>query len=39
MREEGPIATVGTAQGNGKRDRLLSEPSPNCETKPICHDY
>jgi hypothetical protein len=31
----GSIATVGTEQGNGKRDRLLSEPDPNCETNPI----
>jgi hypothetical protein len=35
MCEMGSIATVGTEQGNGKRDRLLSEPDPNCETNPI----
>jgi hypothetical protein len=33
MREAGSIATVGTDQGNGKRNRLLSEPGPNYERR------
>jgi hypothetical protein len=34
-----PLSAPIRETGNGKRDQLLSEPGPNCETNPNCHDY